>query len=136
MKVSGLGRYAFCVSIGVAMLAGCGGSQPPIGAPRAMPLSTDHTQKSPDRNAGRGKGRVEFTYVANVYSNNVSAYAISASNGALTQVQGSPFAAGYGPYGVAIDSRASSRTWQTMVRLLGTTRATFPPSPSIRAAVP
>ena len=46
---------------------------------------------------------MEFAYVVNVYSNNVSAYAIDASNGALTQVQGSPFAAGYGPYGVAID---------------------------------
>ena len=68
-----------------------------------MPLSTGHTQKSPDRNAGRGKGTVEFAYVVNVYSNNVSAYAVDASNGALTQVQGSPFAAGYGPYGVAID---------------------------------
>ncbi len=30
-----LARYA--LSIGVAMLAGCGGSQPPIGAPGAMP---------------------------------------------------------------------------------------------------
>ncbi|HEY2475776.1 MAG TPA: hypothetical protein VGI19_13385 [Candidatus Cybelea sp.] len=28
-------RYAF--SIAAALLAGCGGSQPPIGAPRAMP---------------------------------------------------------------------------------------------------
>jgi CRISPR-associated endonuclease Cas1 len=35
MKVSELSRYALCVSIAVAMLAGCGGSQPPIGAPGA-----------------------------------------------------------------------------------------------------
>jgi hypothetical protein len=32
-----LGRYALCFSIAVAMLAGCSGSQPPIGAPGAVP---------------------------------------------------------------------------------------------------
>lgn len=32
MKVSGISRYALCASMSVAMLAGCGGSQPPIGA--------------------------------------------------------------------------------------------------------
>jgi 6-phosphogluconolactonase (cycloisomerase 2 family) len=46
---------------------------------------------------------VEYAYVANRYSNNISAYAINASTGALTQVQGSPFATGYGAYAVAID---------------------------------
>ncbi len=35
MKVSGLSRYSLCLSIGIAMLAGCGGSQPPISAPGA-----------------------------------------------------------------------------------------------------
>ena len=44
---------------------------------------------------------MEFAYVVNVYSNNVSAYAVDASNGALTQVQGSPFAAGDEPAGIA-----------------------------------
>jgi hypothetical protein len=39
MKVSEFSRYALCVGIAVAMLAGCGGSQPPIGAPGAMPQS-------------------------------------------------------------------------------------------------
>ncbi len=33
MKVSGISRYALCASMSIAMLAGCGGSQPPIGAP-------------------------------------------------------------------------------------------------------
>ena len=31
-----LHRYAFSVSAACALLAGCGGSQPPIGAPDAM----------------------------------------------------------------------------------------------------
>jgi hypothetical protein len=35
MRISGFGRYAISSSIAVAMLAGCGGSQPPIGAPAA-----------------------------------------------------------------------------------------------------
>ena len=39
MKVSGLSRHSLCLSIGIATLAGCGGSQPPIGALGAMPQS-------------------------------------------------------------------------------------------------
>ena len=44
----------------------------------------------------------KFAYVANYGSNNVSAYAIDATNGALTPVKGSPFAAGIGPYSVTV----------------------------------
>jgi hypothetical protein len=36
MRVSGFNRYALCSYVAAAMLAGCGGSQPPIGAPGAM----------------------------------------------------------------------------------------------------
>ena len=36
MKSLDFGRYALCASMSIAMLAGCGGSQPPIGAPGAM----------------------------------------------------------------------------------------------------
>ena len=46
--------------------------------------------------------RAQFAYVANDSSNNVSAYSIGA-NGALTPVPGSPFAAGIGPFSVAVD---------------------------------
>jgi hypothetical protein len=42
-----------------------------------------------------------FAYVANL-CNNVSAYSIGA-NGALTEVPGSPFAAGFEPFSVAVD---------------------------------
>jgi hypothetical protein len=34
-----LGRYALSSCVAAAMLAGCGGSQPPIGTPGAMPHS-------------------------------------------------------------------------------------------------
>jgi len=39
MRSSGLGSYALSSCVAAALLAGCGGSQPPIGAPGAMPQS-------------------------------------------------------------------------------------------------
>jgi uncharacterized repeat protein (TIGR03803 family) len=39
MRVSHLGRYALGISIAAALLAGCGGSQPPIGRPGAVPTT-------------------------------------------------------------------------------------------------
>ncbi len=86
-----------CSSV-AALLTACGGSQPPIDGP---PSTVNTYTKGP--NAGRADAAVEFTYVINVASNNVSAYAINASTGALTQPPGSPFAAGYDPSGVVID---------------------------------
>jgi 6-phosphogluconolactonase len=47
----------------------------------------------------------KFAYVANFNSKNVSAYSIG-SNGALTSIAGSPFAAGGGPISVTVDPRA------------------------------
>jgi uncharacterized repeat protein (TIGR03803 family) len=40
MKVSGLSRHSLCLSVGIAMLAGCGGSQPFIGVPGAVPQTS------------------------------------------------------------------------------------------------
>jgi hypothetical protein len=40
MRISGFSRYALRSCVAAAMLAGCGGSQPPIGAPGAMPQTT------------------------------------------------------------------------------------------------
>jgi 6-phosphogluconolactonase len=101
MRIWDFSRSAFGICA-AATLAACGGSQPPIGAPGAMALPSAHMQKSPAQSAGRGNGAVEFVYVANNLSNNVSAFAINANNGALSQVQGSPFWTGYGPIAVAI----------------------------------
>jgi hypothetical protein len=39
MKTFAVSRYALSISLAVAFLAACGGSQPPIGAPGAMPES-------------------------------------------------------------------------------------------------
>ncbi len=49
MRSLGLGRYALSSCVAAALLAGCGGSQPPIGAPSAMPQSRAIAQR-----AGRG----------------------------------------------------------------------------------
>ena len=43
--------------------------------------------------------------MTNLQSNNVSAYAINVTNGALTPVAGSPFATGRTPYFVAVDPK-------------------------------
>jgi DNA-binding beta-propeller fold protein YncE len=47
--------------------------------------------------------RAEFVYVANAFSNNVSAYRIDPATGALRQVAGSPFAGVIEPASVAVD---------------------------------
>ena len=39
MKTSGFARYELSTCIAVALLAGCGGSQPPIGALGTVPQS-------------------------------------------------------------------------------------------------
>ena len=46
---------------------------------------------------------MQFVYVANYSSNNVSAYTINATSGALKPLKESPFKAKGGPYGIAID---------------------------------
>ena len=50
MRILGFSRYVLTSCAAAAMLAGCGGSQPPIGAPGAMPQSS-----AVATHAGRGK---------------------------------------------------------------------------------
>ncbi|HEY5603448.1 MAG TPA: beta-propeller fold lactonase family protein [Gammaproteobacteria bacterium] len=45
-----------------------------------------------------------FVYVANAGSNNVSAFAIDSASGALTEVEGSPYAVGENPRSIAVDA--------------------------------
>src|SRR4029077_16384451 len=49
--------------------------------------------------------RAQFAYVANADSGDISAYSID-SNGSLTPVPGSPFAAGIEPFSVSVDFMA------------------------------
>jgi 6-phosphogluconolactonase len=48
-----------------------------------------------------------FAYVANRGSNNVSAYSVDATTGALTQIAGSPFPVGTLPVAIAVDPTGS-----------------------------
>ena len=48
-----------------------------------------------------------FAYVANRGSNNISAYSVDATTGALTTIAGSPFAAGKLPIAIAVDPTGS-----------------------------
>jgi 6-phosphogluconolactonase (cycloisomerase 2 family) len=68
--------------------------------------STTNTGMGPTAVTVEPLGR--FAYVTNgVGSNNISAYQINASNGALTQVTGSPFAVGgTNPFALAVDPSA------------------------------
>jgi 6-phosphogluconolactonase len=62
--------------------------------------------RSGDQSRVSGRGSTgKFAYVANRFSNNVSAYRIGA-HGALTPVAGSPFIAGSFPTSVAVDPTA------------------------------
>jgi hypothetical protein len=46
MRSLDFGRYALTSCVATAMLAGCGGSQPPIGAPGAMPQTAAITTRA------------------------------------------------------------------------------------------
>ena len=98
-----LARYVLSIGVSAALLVGCGESQPPIGAPAFVAPSSTYPQKNSARSAGRLSTTVHYLYVTNGGSANVSAFAINASSGALTHVEGSPFAARSRPIGEAID---------------------------------
>ncbi|MFY9665130.1 MAG: beta-propeller fold lactonase family protein [Candidatus Cybelea sp.] len=81
------------------LLASCSNTSPgsqalPLGSPGAEPLA--------HRPGGSVDVAVQYAYVANFSSGNVSAFAIAA-DGALTPVGGSPFKADKDSYGLAID---------------------------------
>jgi 6-phosphogluconolactonase (cycloisomerase 2 family) len=93
MTNSNLGRSALGTVALIAMLAGCGGSQGQIGGLRASNSMLPGVLPEVS---------VEYAYVGNYGDDNISAYKI-ASDGSLTAVKGSPFAAGTGPTAMAVD---------------------------------
>jgi hypothetical protein len=65
MKSSDFGRYALSSCVAVAMLAGCGGSQPPIGAPGAMPYGAPrHIAAHPAPATAKDAWSGDLLYVA------------------------------------------------------------------------
>jgi hypothetical protein len=67
MKFADFGRYALCSYVAAAMLAGCGGSQPPVGALGAMPQSpgiATHAERGGSWVLPEAKGE-DLLYVSN-----------------------------------------------------------------------
>ncbi len=54
-------RFTLSIAAATAMLAGCGGSKPPIGAPGAMPQTSAIATRSE-----RGKSHGDLVYVLRV----------------------------------------------------------------------
>jgi hypothetical protein len=69
MKSVDFGRYALCSCVAVALLAGCGGSQPPIGAPGAV-LQTSavatHAERGKSWMAPEAKSE-DLLYISDYY---------------------------------------------------------------------
>lgn len=90
-------RALSTLAIGL-FFAGCSGNGSTATAPSGtVPDSLTHLTRSVGPDVP-----VEYVYVTNAGSNNVSAFHITAGTGALTTVTGSPFAAGSGPRGLAV----------------------------------
>jgi len=90
-------RALSALAIGL-LFAGCSGNGSTAVAPSAtVPDSLKHLTRSVGPDVP-----VEYVYVTNAGSNNVSAFHIAAGTGALTTVTSSPFAAGSGPRGLAV----------------------------------
>jgi hypothetical protein len=84
MRIWDFGRSAFGI-YAAAMLAGCGGSQPPIGAPGAMPQSAVLQSLNTHSNAIPAQSSAYSTsgplvYVANFTNNDVTVYHANARN--------------------------------------------------------
>ena len=77
MKIPGLNRWALTTCAAAATLTGCGGSQPPIGMPGAMPQSraiTTHTDRGASWMSADAKGKSELLYVSDGATNDVYVY--------------------------------------------------------------
>jgi|HubBroStandDraft_4_1064222.scaffolds.fasta_scaffold00010_61 hypothetical protein len=71
MKSLGFGRYALTGCVAAAMLAGCGESQPPIGAPGTMAQS--HFM---ERAGAPGEKRPSYMYVTDIADVQVLTYPV------------------------------------------------------------
>jgi sugar lactone lactonase YvrE len=101
MKRSDFRRYALSSGVAAAMLAGCGGSQPPIGAAGAVPPSTTIRARSPlglasSRHTAKKRW---FLYLGNMrgYSSKFKVYPLGGSRPIRS------FSRSWNVYAIAID---------------------------------
>ena len=65
-----LARYVLNIVVAAALLTGCGGSQPPIGVPGAMPQSRRAIARAADRSGYKVTGPLLYvTNLGAVYNN-------------------------------------------------------------------
>ncbi len=75
MRIAGLSPCAFSGCAAVALLAACGGSQAPIGAPGAMPQSySRHTDRGKSWMAPDAKAIKELLYISDGATDDVFVY--------------------------------------------------------------
>ncbi len=103
-----LGRLALNISAAAALLAGCGGSQPPIGAPGVTPGSLPISARGNGELRKRRTTSCPCLYVANRNTSSVTVYPISASDNAkpIQDIQGSKTGLRF-PHDVAVDARGN-----------------------------
>ncbi len=85
MRSLGLGRYALCSCVAAAMLAGCGGSQPPIGALGAMPQAPAIAMQAERGGSWMGPdaARHDLLYVSDFFTVKVYTYPQAELEGVL-----------------------------------------------------
>ena len=101
MKSLDFSRYALSSCVAAAMLAGCGGSQPPIGAPGAMPqtsASAAHAERGKSWASPNAK-RSDLLYVSDMGTDDVSflSYPAGTLQGKITDF-------GAAPAGMCVDA--------------------------------
>jgi hypothetical protein len=75
MRISDLGRYALCICAAMVILAGCGASQSPIGAPGAMPQSANAVRPDHGRSwMAPDAKKKDLLYVSDVGTDDVYVY--------------------------------------------------------------
>ncbi len=99
MRLSLAAANRAAIAVLAALLAGCSNTTP---GSQALPLGSSGAQPVARERSGRDVA-VQFAYVTNFGSKNVSAYAIDATRGALTPLGRSPFGAGTDPWGIVVD---------------------------------
>ena len=97
-------QFACAFVLAPLVLVGCGGGGGgSYNGGGGSPASGNGSGSGPIAAPATSSNVTGFAYVAHFAENNVSAYTINGSTGALSEVTGSPFATGVGPVSVEVD---------------------------------
>ncbi len=99
MRLSIAAANRTAIAVLAALLAGCSNTTPGL---QTLPLGSSGVAQSVARERSGRDAAVQFAYVTNFGSKNVSAYSVTV-DGALAPLAGPPVKAGTEPYGIAVD---------------------------------